>query len=365
MAKRRSRGEGTVFYREDKNLWTAVLTLPDGKKRYKYARSQKEAREWLLQERKALQDGIVVDDQHLTVGQFIDRWLEDVKVPVLRPSTLESHRSLIRNHIKPELGHIRLRGLSPAHLQNLYTTRLKAGLSKKTVRTIHMILHQTLDQALKWGLVSRNVADAVSSPSPDRKAVEPLTKEQVARLLAVLKTDRLFALYVVYLGCGLRRGEALALTWDCVDLENGMIHVKKTIQLIPGKGLVTGEPKSEKSRRSIAMPDYVREALVQHQTNQLVPSDYVFATSRGTPFNPRNIVRHFKSALRRAGLPPTMRIHDLRHTFVSWLLAQNTPPKDVQEIVGHSSFGVTMDIYGHLMPGAYREAAKRMESLFE
>jgi len=114
----------------------------------------------------------------------------------------------------------------------------------------------------------------------------------------------------------------------------------------------------------VTVPDYVREVLIEHKENQTVESEFVFCTSNGTPFSPRNIVRHFKRTLAKADLPDTIRLHDLRHTFVSFMLAQNVPPKDVQAIAGHASFKTTMDIYGHLMPGAQREAAKKMDKLF-
>ena len=242
---------------------------------------------------------------------------------------------------------------------------MKEGLSKRTVKYIHTILHQTLDQALKWGLVSRNVSDAADAPVPDKKPVKPLTQDQVNRFLEAAKDDRLYAYYVVCLGCGLRRGEALALTWDAVDLDSGTLYVKQTLQSIIGKGLVISEPKSDKSCRIVVMPDFVKEVLIEHKAKQVVESDFVFCTSVGTPFGPRNIVRHFKKMLKRADLPQSIRLHDLRHTFVSFMLAQNVPPKDVQVIAGHASFETTMDIYGHLMPGAKREAAQKMDKLFD
>ena len=359
----RSKGEGTIYRWEEKGIWVAEITI-SGKRRRKYHKTQKEARTWLLEQRKAAADGKLVDDKKLTVAQFLDRWFEDVARPALRESTVTSHESIIRVHIKPAIGGIRLAELTPLQLQTLCSQKLKDGLSNRTVKYIRTIMHQALDQALEWGLVGRNVADAVKTPAPEKKPIKPLTKEEVYKFLDVLEKDRLFPLYVVYLGCGLRRGEALALTWDCVDLEQGIIHVKKTIQLLTGKGLVVGEPKSESSRRPVAMPDYVLDALKSQYTNRNPNTDYVFCTSNATPFIPRNIVRHFKKALKKAGLPESTRIHDLRHFFVSWLLAQNTPPKDVQVIAGHADFSTTMDIYGHLMPGADRQAAKKMDGLF-
>jgi integrase len=135
--------------------------------------------------------------------------------PLLRPATIQAHESIIRNHIKPEIGDIRLSELKPLQLQALCSKKLKSGLSNRTVKYIKTILHQ----ALEWGLVARNVTDAVKTPAPEKKPVVPLTKEQVWKLLDHLQDDRLFPLYVVYLGCGLRRGEALTLTWDCVDFD--------------------------------------------------------------------------------------------------------------------------------------------------
>lgn len=364
MPKKRSRGEGSIFFNKKQEIWVAEIKK-DGKAYRKYAKTQKEAREWLIQEREKLARGLLVDDQKITLGLFIDRWFEDVAKPGLRDSTINSHESIIRIHIKPTLGETRLADVTPQLLQNLCAQKLKEGLSHRTVKYIRSLLHQTLDTALEWGLVARNVADGVKTPAVKNKKIKPLTKEQVWKLLEIVKDDRLFPLYVVYLGCGLRRGEALALTWDCVDLEQGVLRITKTIQLLTGKGLVIGEPKSESSRREVSLPDFVLNALRTQHQNRNPHSPYVFCSTNGTPFYPRNILRHFKATLKKAGLPPETRIHDLRHFFISWLLAQGQPPKDVQVIAGHADFSTTMDIYGHLMPGANEEAAKRMNSLFK
>jgi integrase len=363
VSKRRARGEGTVYKRSD-GLWVAQITLSNGKRKAKYSRKQSEVKDWLLERRRQITDGVLVDDKKITFGNFLEQWFEDIAKPRLKPSTIITHTSVIKNHIQPAIGEIRLSQLSPVHLQSLYSQKLKEGLSSRTVKYIHTIIHQTLDQALKWGLVARNVSDVVDAPKLVKTPVEPLTQDQVKRLLEVLEGDRLYSFYVVSLGCGLRRGEALALTWDAVDLENGTLYVKQIIQHIIGQGLVISEPKSEKSRRVVVMPDFVKEALITHKNNQVIESEYVFHTSVGTPFYPRNIVRHFKKNLDKAGLPNHIRLHDLRHTFVSFMLAQNVPPKDVQVIAGHASFKTTMDIYGHLMPGAQQEAAKKMDKLF-
>jgi integrase len=362
--KRRSKGEGSIYHRAD-GLWVAQVPLVDGKRKYKYAKTQKEAREWLQKEQRAISDGLVVVDEKILFGDFLDRWFEDIAKPSLRPSTIVVHESVIRLHIKPEIGDLRLTQITPAILQNLYSRKLKSGLSKRTVKYIHTVIHRTLDQALKWSLVARNVADAVDAPKPDKKSIQPLTMTQVAKLFDTLKDDRLLPFYVTAVGCGLRRGELLALTWDCIDWDRGIIQVNKSLQALTGQGLVVGEPKSESSRRPVAMPEFVQKTLADSLVNRTIVSEYVFCTSKGTPFGPRNIVRHFKSTLKKAGLPDSIRLHDLRHTFVSLMLSQNVPPKDVQVIAGHADFSTTMNIYGHLMPGSQKEAAKKLDKLFD
>ena len=229
MAKRRSRGEGSIYKRSD-GLWTAQISLQSGKKKYKYAKTQEEVKKWLLEQRKALADGVLADDNNLTLGGLVDRWFTEVAVHNLKPATIISHESIIRNHVKPKLGDIRLSELKPAHLQSLYSDKLSSGLSKRTVLYIHTIIHHTLDMALKQGLVARNVSDAVTAPKPTLKKVKPLTREEVGRLLTALKDDRLYALYVVFLGLGLRRGEALGLTTDCIDFDNRLVFIRSTIQ---------------------------------------------------------------------------------------------------------------------------------------
>lgn len=155
MPKHRAHGEGTVTFWKEKGLWVAKITLPDGKRKTKYGKTQREVKEWLLEARKQLADGMLISNEKLTVTQFLDRWFEDVAKPKLRQSTITTDECMIRLHIKPALGHLLLTQLTPVHLQNLYAEKLKSGLSKRTVKYIHTIMHQMLDQALKWNLVPR------------------------------------------------------------------------------------------------------------------------------------------------------------------------------------------------------------------
>lgn len=223
MTTRRLRGEGSIFYVDSKNMWTAEVFLPNGKRKRKYCRTRKLAKDWLLEQRKAIKDSVWVDQENITLATFLDRYMADVAEHTLRPKTLEVYHILIRVHIKPELGQMKLTRLSPLHLQNLYSLKLKQNLSARTVQFIHSILHRALKQALRWGLVSRNVAGLVDAPSVKRKAPEMLTVDQVKILLDTVQYDRLYSLYVLAVTTGMREGELLGLHWEDVDFLMGTI----------------------------------------------------------------------------------------------------------------------------------------------
>jgi integrase len=178
-----------------------------------------------------------------------------------------------------------------------FTTR------RLTVKYIHAIIRKTFGTALKWGLVGRNVAEAVTPPAPEIHEINPLTVDQVKCLLKVLENDRLYAFYVLISTSGIRKGEALGLQKSSLNLDSGILVVKHSLAQIYGKGLTLGEPKSEKSKRELALPSFTVNVLRNHLSRYPSKSEYVFATSHGTPFSPRNILRHFKAKLKESGLP--------------------------------------------------------------
>lgn len=353
MGKRRSRGEGTIYQRPD-GLWTAQITLPDGKRKTKYGKTQKEVRIWLQTSLNQLKEGLWVNDDTLTVDGFFSRFLESLEHNV-KPKTYDSYTSIYRLHIHPIIGNLKLVDLRPYHLQDLYKQKLESGLSKRTVEYIHAVLHRGLQQAYKWGTVSRNVADLVDAPRPERKEPVVFTPEQCRILLEGLKEDRLYGFYALALGCGLRLGELLALRYEDFNFENSTLSVRRTLQRVAGKTVI-GEPKSEKSRRLVSIPSFALEALERKSTG------LVFKTSNDTPFSPRNIQRHFANTLVKLGLPK-IRFHDLRHTYASLMLSANVHPKTVQEALGHSSISLTLDTYSHLLPSLQKEASEKMDVL--
>ena len=222
-----------------------------------------------------------------------------------------------------------------------------------------------METARKWRLVPLNVANDVDVPIPDHYEIKPLTVDQAKQFLKVLENDRLYAFYVLMCTTATRRGEALALQKKNLLLDDGVVLIRHSLTQIHGKGLVIGEPKSKASRRDIALSPFAVDVLRKHLKNFPNNSTFVFATHNDTPFSPRNIARHFKEKLVEAGLSRTVRMHDLRHSVISWLLASGgISIKDAQGLAGHAQASTTLNIYGHLLPDYSRNAAAKIEGLF-
>lgn len=219
----------------------------------------------LIDQREA---GILVGNARQRTGEYLERWLEEVAKPSVRGSTYLGYRESIRR-LSPLLGHIRLRELSPAHIQSAYRQLLEAGRSPTTVRHSHAVLHRALKQAVLWGMLLRNPRDAVSRPRAARFEMRTLSAEEVKQLLAANRDDRLHAVWVVLATTGLRRGEALALRWEDLDSATGRISVHHALRRHPRMGLVFEEPKTRGSRRSIQLSQTSIEALAEHRRRQL------------------------------------------------------------------------------------------------
>jgi len=309
--------------------------------------------------------GTWVSGEAVKYSDFLDRYLEEVAAHTLRPQTLLNYKRQIKNRIKPALGNVKITSIRPDHLQRFYSDLLKTGLSKSTVRYIHFVVSKTLKVAMKWGLVGRNVAEAVESPVPDPYDIKPMTVDDAKWLLKVLEGDRLYAFYVVLITTGMRRGEALGLQKPDLDLTEGTVTIKRSLYFLPGKGLVVGETKSEKSNRTLALPEFTVQILKEHLEKHSLNSKFVFATGHGTPFSPRNVHRHFKEKLAEAGLPQSIRMHDLRHSHISWLIRAGQDIKSVQAVAGHAQASTTIEIYSHLLPGYNKEVANKIEGMFK
>ncbi len=358
--KRRANREGSLFQNKQ-GYWVGQVSLPNGKLKRKYSKTQREAREWLQSQRSAIRDGVWTDSDSVTVAAFLDRYMEDVGANTLRPKTLETYLYLIRLHIKPEIGAVRLSALTPSHVQHLYTVKLNQGLSRRTVQFIHSVIHKAFDQAVRWGLMTRNVCDLADAPKPKRQMREVWSIEQVKTFLEYVRHDRLYALWVLAM-TGMRLGELLGVRYEDVNWKDGTLHVTQAIQYIPGKGLFTTEPKTEHARRTIKLPRFVFEVLKTHVKEKDIKSGLLFTTRNGTPFSPRNIERYFSDAIKGAGVP-SINFHRIRHTVATTLLLANTHPKLVQELLGHSTISMTLDTYSHVIPQMHDEAANKINEM--
>jgi integrase len=369
---RRSNGEGTITRRKD-GRWEAryyVPTVNGTKRKTIYGKTQAEVRDKLTKALSDRIDGILYDDENMTVGEYLDVWLKGSVYGSVRRSTYDRDTNLVNNHIKPILGGLKLKKLNSAQVQSFYRDRLATGLSASTVHKMHDILRRGLAQAVKWHLVPRNVADTVKPPRPAPKEMHALSTNETRTLLEAAHGDPLEALYVLAVHTGMRQGELLALRWQDVDLENAIVSVRRTLTRSGGK-VVFGEPKTKKSRRTIRLTPQAVEALRSHLDCQLRDMEIlrdryrdqglVFTTDTGAPINPSNLrQRSFAPLLKRAGLPH-MRFHDLRHTCATLLLSRGVHPKFVQELLGHATIAITLDTYSHVIPSMGDATARAME----
>lgn len=329
---------------------------------------------------KALRDhhlGYNVASEKRTVRQWLQEWLEHHVKPSVRPKTYTFYECIIRNWITPYLGNVLLQKLTPTRIQTFLKDRTDSGLAPKTVRHIHRTLTSALAVAEGFGYVPRNVSKLVAPVHVPKPAVRFFTVAEARTFLAAAAEDRLYALFAVILALGLRLGEALGLAWADVDLDHGRLTVRYALQRVRPEGekkrkAMLVEPKSTTSRRTVRLPALAVLALARHRALQEQerafaedawlgnPWNLVFTSTVGTPLDERKVLTRFQKLLEAAGLPK-MRIHDLRHSAASILLASGLSAKAVSELLGHSAVSFTLQVYGHLMDEAKQQTADLME----
>lgn len=369
--RRRSRGEGSIFRRAD-GRWTGVVTGLNGRRCYVYGRTRAEAARKLTDLTHRRDSGLPMPTGRHTVASFLGEWLQGQRSQ-LRPKSWRRHEEHIRIHIVPVIGTVTLRRLAPQHLNQLYANRLAAGLSPVSVHHIHATMHRALVHAVRWDLVARNVADLVDPPRVQHREMLVLSQDQVRRLLAASKDGPLEAVIAVAVSTGLRRGELLALRWRDVDLDAGALRVVGTLQRDYNRKLVISEPKTARSRRQVELSALAVDALRRHRAaqretrllleDQWEDHDLVFPNHLGKPQDGSHLLLgQFVPLLERTGLP-RIRLHDLRHTAATLLLSRGMHPKIVSEMLGHTTVGITLDLYSHVTATMQRQAAAAMDDL--
>lgn len=387
--KRGAQGGGTIRKKtitrggKEYTYWEARVTTGrdpgTGKQIQKSftGKTQKEVREKMQAAAVDVNNSSYSEPSKLTVGQWMDIWLAEYLSSV-KPRTVDSYKTTVRVHIKPALGAIRLSALAAHDIQKVYNALSKGSkpLSAKSIKNIHGVMHKALQQAVELGYIKFNPADACKLPRVERAEIKPLDVDAISKFLEVAAGTRYEFIYIVTLFTGMREGEVLGLTWDCIDFKVGTILINKQLQKVRGSG---GQysfvaPKNNKSRRITPAPTVmaILKAQQQRQFEQRCQAqnmwdnslNLVFTNEYGHNLSSQTVYLHFKKLIAAAGYPET-RFHDLRHSYAVAALQAGDDIKTVQENLGHHAAAFTLDVYGHVTEKMKNDSAARMEAFIK
>ena len=365
-----------------KGNWYAVLSMrtETGKRKVRFVslpncRGKREAQQECARIITEMRGGACVESDKTSLAQFLGRWLGQIKTQV-SPRSYERYAEIAHNNIVPLLGTVQLKKLRPEHISEAYGKALaagrrdgKGGLSAQTVHHMHTILKQALKQARVWRAISQNPADLVKPPRVERNEMHTIDTDQTIDVIETARGTRLFIPILLGVLCGLRRGEVAALRWRSIDLDAGQLSVVASTEQTDD-GLREKETKSGKGR-AVALSATLVSELRRYRTEQaqwllklgvrLTDDYHVVTREDGEPMQPRSLSRAFRRFMRRHKLPQ-IRLHDLRHSHATHLLAAGVHPKIAQERLGHSSVGITLDMYSHVLPGMQEDAVAKVDA---
>lgn len=355
MASKRGNNEGSIYKRKD-GRWCAQVSL-NSRRLTKYAKSQKECRDWVNQTLNKIDHGLTIAGANISLARYMESWIAG-KALARGPSTVKNYRKYMRMYILPALGRMRLDAITPAHVRQLFLQMQMDNRGERTIQYVHVTLHCAYEQAVKEGLVGRNPLDAVERPKVEPQEFKVFTEEQARIFMAAAKGHPLEALFFLALTTSMHKGEILGLMWTDVDWEKSVLRVERQLQPVSVGGSALVPTKTKAGRRTIMIGKVAIALLKEHREKQelqkAVAGDrwkehgMIFTTSIGTYIDQTRISRAFKQILQEAGLPD-LRFHDLRHTSISIQLDNGIPVNTVQSRAGHLKASVTTDIYGHAM----------------
>ena len=333
-------------------------------------RTQREVSQKLKAATASIDAGTYIAPSKLTLGAWMDAWAENY-LNAVKPRTIEIYENVIKSHIKPGLGAVRLEDLNAHMVQTFYNEcHKKKGLSGKSIKNIHCVLHQGLQQAVAVGYIRTNPSDSCTLPRVEKKELKPFDDVEIGRFLQAIQGTRLEPLLAITLFTGLREGEVLGLKWDCVDFNRGTITVNKQLQYDRKSEtyqLIT--PKNGKGRIIVPAP-FVMDLLRRQQQTQAndkafirsawVDSGFVFTNELGEHLRPWTLYRAFKRAATEIGRPDA-RFHDLRHSYAVAAIRSGDDIKTVQGNLGHATAAFTLDVYGHVTDQMKQASAQRMQ----
>lgn len=369
MAKKRGNSEGSIYKRPN-GTWSVQATL-QGRRLSHTFKTQRECQEWLKKTRSQIDDGMTFASTKVRLGEYLSGWLTSSKTS-LRQTTWIHYEQLNRCYITPWIGEIKLKDLRPEHIQDFYNCLIDEGVGIHTILKIHAVLHSALEQAVKTSMIARNPASYTQPPKKPVTEMEILNESQVSRLLVAAKGNRLQALFHLALITGARQMELLGLKWSDLDWIRKTLKVDRQLVRPDGGGIKFIAPKTRYGRRVIYLGAKTIEVLRKHYAMQRIErlsagdkwkeNGLIFTTNIGTPIHLRSLLRDFKKLLENAGLP-LIHFHSLRHTCASLLLNQGVPVIEVSRRLGHSRASITLDVYGHLIPGMQSEVADLIDEL--
>ena len=372
MAKRRPSGDGTIRKRSD-GRWEARIIIghkKDGSPMYKsaFAKTQKSALKELHQLIELYRDVDLTEECRMTLGEWLDKWLDEYMIFTVRESTLNSYRSITENQVKRFIGNKQLAYLTTAEIQKFYNKIKKAGkitpnrdgsheLSDSMVRKVHMMLHEALDTAVRERLIAKNPTNGTTIPKNNYAEKQILGDEQLDRFLEVIKGEEYWGdFFYVEVMTGLRRGEICGLKWSDIDFGASKLRVQRSVSVKKGGGLVIGETKTNTGNRNITMPPSVSEVLLKRKQNAI--TEWVFPSFLNPlqPIHPAAAYRKLKVILKHAELP-LIRFHDLRHTFATHAMKGGVDAKTLSGILGHTNASFTLDTYTHVTSDMQKSAS--------
>ena len=336
-------------------------------------KTQKEVAQKLKAATAALDAGTYKAPCKMSVGEWLDIWIAEYLNNV-KPLTQQNYAKQVNKHIKPALGATKLEALDAHTIQKFYNSLSESGLSPKTVKNIHGVLHSALQQAIANKYIQHNPTGACKLPKVVKPEIKPLEPDEIARMLQEAEKDDYCNLFIVAMFTGMRQGELLGLPWECVDFTNGIITVKQQLQCKDGLYFME-TPKNGKYRTILPAPivmDTLRREQQKQQMEKALAGEawdnhfnLVFTDVLGKNLVRRTVVKHFKKITRRAGISDDARFHDLRHSFAVTSLYAGDDIKTVQANLGHATAQFTLDTYGHVMQRMRRDSANRMQNFYE
>ena len=380
MGKRRPSGDGMVRKRED-GRWEGRIVIGHKESgepifRYVSAKTQKDLLKKLHQSIEEYRDVDLNENSKMPLGQWLDRWLEEYAVPTVRPSTLEGYQGYIDRNIKPYLGDKPVSKITREDVQKLYRELQKNGrkefhpeyghkLSGATIRRIHGVFHQAMDAAVRENLIARNPTEGITLPKKKTAPKQVLNDAQLERFMETIRADSIWHdFFYTELTTGLRLGEICGLMWSDFDEAHGTLAIRRTLHAQTGGRLVTGETKTGTGKRTITLPPSTAQLLTQRKKRSC--SQWIFPNPLRPeqPASPGTAYNRLKTLLQKAGLP-SIRFHDLQHTFATHALASGVDAKTLSGILGHTQASFTLDTYTHVTGDMQKRASEIVGGFME